>query len=121
MTPAISLLVPLVLHACTVARPIASNPSPESIQAYLQTHPRAPLRVTDSAGRARWVYETALSGDTLRGLRATTMPRQHVAVPVRQITQVSAPRFSILHTLGLVGGILTITAILAFATPGPVY
>src|SRR5512144_1947239 len=102
------LPVLLALPACTVTRPIAPNPAPASIQEYLRAHPRAALKVTDSTGQARWVYDASVSADTLRGVRSTTMPRQPVTIPLHEVTGVSATRLSAGRTLGLFGGILAI-------------
>jgi hypothetical protein len=121
MKPSTSLVLFLVLQACTAVRPIGENPSPESIRSYLRSHPGAALRLTDSTGQARWVYDITVNGDTLRGSRSSTMPRLSVAVSLRDITQVGAPRFSTTRTLGLIGGILTVAAIFAFTTPGATY
>src|SRR5512146_661520 len=121
MKASTSLVLLLAFQACTAVRPIAQNPSPESIQAYLRSHPGATLRVTDSTGQARWVYDIAVIGDTLRGLRSSTMPRLPVVVPLRHITQVGAPRLSTTRTLRLIGGMLAVAAIFAFTTPGATY
>jgi hypothetical protein len=91
------------------------------VENYLRDHPNAVLRVIDSTGRTRWVYETSLNGDTLRGFRVPTMPRQPVAIRLGETREVAAPRFSAVHTLGLVGGILALVGGLALMAPEPVY
>jgi hypothetical protein len=116
-----SLLLFLVLPACTVTRPIATSPAPQSLENYLRAHPRAALRVVDSTGRARWVYEATLRADTLRGLRAPTMPRQLVTIPLGEVAEVGASRMSPVRTLGFIGGILALGAALALMAPGPTY
>ena len=118
---ATSLAVLLALPACTVTRPIAPAPAPESIQEYLRAHPRTALRVTDSTGQVRWVYDAFLSADTLRGLRSTTMPRRPVTIPLTELSAVSASRLSAVRTLGLFGGILAVGVVLALSGPGPIY
>ncbi len=75
-----SLAVALLLTGCSATRPVTSAPTPASIQGYLDRHPHAALRVADSTGRSQWIYEAELRGDTLRGLRTSTMPRDSIAV-----------------------------------------
>ena len=120
MRPPFYFLV-LLLPGCSVTRPIAPVPAPEAVENYLRAHPNAALRVVDSTGRARWVYDASLNADTLRGLRAPTMPRQPVAISLGETREVAAPRFSAVRTLGLVGGILAVVAGLALMAPDPVY
>ena len=72
-------------------------------------------------GRSQWIYEAELRGDTLRGLRTSTMPRDSIAVAVTQITKVAAPRFSTTRTLGIVGGLAAVVGIWALMAPQPVY
>ena len=72
-------------------------------------------------GRSQWIYEAELRGDTLRGLRTSTMPRDSIAVAVIQITEVAAPRFSTTRTLGIVGGLAAVAGIWALMAPQPVY
>jgi len=79
------------------------------------------LRVADSTGRSQWIYEAELRGDTLRGLRTSTMPRDSIAVAVIQINEVAAPRFSTTRTLGIVGGLAAVVGIWALMAPQPVY
>lgn len=110
----------LLLSGCSATRPLA-GPASVSIQEYLRHHPRAALRVADSTGRRQWIYEAELRGDTLRGVRNTSMPRNPIAIPVNQISAVGAPRFSAAHTLGLLGGIAAVAGILALMAPEPVY
>jgi len=106
---------------CSATRPLARAPTPASIQDYLRRHPHAALRITDSMGRRQWIYNAELRSDTLRGFRNTTMPRGAIAVPLIQITEVAAPRFSSTRTLGLVGGLAAVVGVLALMAPEPVY
>ncbi len=116
-----SLAVALLLTGCSATRPVTSAPTPASIQGYLDRHPHAALRVADSTGRSQWIYEAELRGDTLRGLRTSTMPRDSIAVAVIQINEVAAPRFSTTRTLGIVGGLAAVVGIWALMAPQPVY
>jgi hypothetical protein len=117
----VRMLLCLFIPGCTVTRSIAPAAAPETIESYLRTHPHAALRVTDSTGRARWVYDASLGADTLRGFRASTMPRQSLTIPVREIRQVAAPRFSPVHTMGFIAAIGALVAGLAIMAPDPVY
>jgi hypothetical protein len=72
-------------------------------------------------GRRQWIYDAELRSDTLRGFRNTTMPHGPIAVPLIQITEVAAPRFSSTRTLGLVGGLAAVVGVLALMAPEPVY
>ena len=120
-TEAASLALIVLAAGCTATRPVAQIPTPETILDYLRAHPHSALRVTDSTGGARWIYDATLDGDTLRGLRASTMPRELVAIPTGRIRSVAAPKFSASRTLGLIGGILAVGAVFALTTPGPTY
>jgi hypothetical protein len=87
----------------------------------LQDHPHAILQVTDTVGRKRWLYDASLRGDTLHGLRTTTMPRERIAFSLDQIRQVAAPRFSTGRTLGLVGTLAALVGVWALMAPEPQY
>ena len=113
--------VVLLLTSCSATGPVASAPTPASIQGYLDRHPHAALRIADSVGRSQWIYEAELRGDTLHGLRTSTRPRDSIAVAVIQITEVAAPRFSTTRTLGIVGGVAAVVGIWALIAPQPVY
>lgn len=124
MSSATSILcVPVLIAgtACSVTRPVAPTPTPANIQEYLAHHPKTPIKIVDSTGRSRWIYEASLRGDTLRGLATTTMPRTPIAMDLRQVSQVAAPRFSATRTLGLLGGLAALLALYALALPEPVY
>jgi len=60
-------------------------------------------------------------GDTLRGLRNTTMPRDSIAMPLRHVSEVAAPRFSATRTLGLLGGLAALVGLYALTLPEPVF
>ena len=119
--PAAILLALALIPGCSVVRPVAPAPTPATIAAYLQDHPRAILQVTDTAGRKRWLYDVSLRGDTLHGLRTTTMPREPAAFSLDQIRQVAAPRFSAGRTLGLVGALVSLVGVWALMAPEPQY
>ena len=121
LIPVVAISLALVGIACTATRVIAPVPTPEAIDSYLRTHPRDALRVTDSAGRARWFYSPTLSPDTLRGFRAATMPRLPIAIPVGQITSIAAPKFSASRTLGLIGAAAALGALFVLTAPRPIY
>jgi hypothetical protein len=118
---AASLALVVLAAGCTATRPVAQTPTPETIDDYLRAHPHSAMRVTDSTGGARWVYDATFDGDTLRGLRTSTMPRHLVAIPADRIRSVAAPKFSASRTLGLIGAILAVGAVLVLTTPGPTY
>ena len=117
----VSVPLMLLVAACSVTKPVASTPTPASIQEYLARHPRAILRIADSTGRRQWIYDANLRADTLRGLRSTTMPRDSVAIPLRQVSEVAAPRFSATRTLGVLGGLAALVGFYALMLPDPVY
>src|SRR6267154_1541982 len=98
----IRFVMPIVLVACSVTRP-TSLPTPSASAQDRTIYPA--LLITDSTGRARWVYDAWVEGDTLRGLRAADAPRERIAVPLSQVTAVAAPRFSTGRSVGLVGGL----------------
>ena len=116
------LLVVLLISACSVTKPVAPSPTPESIQAYLSDHPRATLRVTDSTGHKQWIYETRLRGDTLRGQRNASFRWDSIGIALAGKTEVAAPHFSPTRTLGLLGGIAALVGFFALVVqPKPVY
>jgi len=115
------LIAPLVVAACVATRPVAPVPTPASVQDYLHRHPHATLRIADSTGRRRWIYDAALQGDTLHGVRNTSLPRDPVAVPFAQLREVSAQRFSTTRTLFLVGAMAALVGLVALMMPDPVY
>jgi len=112
------LFVPIVLLACSVTRP-ALLPTPSPTHQGRSTYPA--LRVTDSAGRARWVYNAWVDGDTLRGLRSPDMLRERIALPINQVRAVAAPRFSPGRTVGLIAGLGGVVMAVFLLTPDPVY
>ena len=110
------LFVPIVLLACSVTRPaLLPTPSPTHRSTY-----RA-LLVTDSAGRARWVYNAWVDGDTLRGLRSPDMLRERIALPINQVRAVAAPRFSPGRTVGLISGLVGVVVAAVLLGPHQVY
>jgi len=112
------LFVPIVFLACSVTRP-AFLPTPSPTEQGRTTHPA--LLVTDSAGRARWVYNAWVEGDTLRGLRSPDMPRERIALPIDQVRAVAAPRFSLRRTVGLIAGLGGVVMAALLLAPDPVY
>src|SRR5436309_2521221 len=114
----IHLVVPIVLLACSVTRP-TSLPAPSASAQDRTIYPA--LLVTDSTGRARWVYDAWVEGDTLRGLRAADAPRERIAVPLSQVKAVAAPRFSTGRTVGLIGGVVGVVLAAVLLAPDPVY
>ena len=122
MTARWSLSLTLLIAACGVTKPVAPTPTPVSIQAYLSEHSHSTLRVTDSSGRKRWIYDARLRGDTLRGLRNANVRWDSLAVPLEGVSEVAARRFSPTRTLGLLGGLAAIVGFVAIATkPETVY
>ena len=111
----------LLVMACTVTKPVAPAPTSASVQEYLARYPHAILRITDSTGHGQWIYDAHLRGDTLRGLRNTTMPRDSIAMPLRQVSEIAAPHFSATRTFGLLGGLAALVGVYALLLPGPVY
>ena len=113
----IVLVVPLVFLACSVTRPI-SLPAPSTSE-----HPTkyAALLVTDSTGRARWVYNAFVEGDTLRGVRNPQGGRERLALPLSHVKSVAAARFSTGRTLGLVGTLGGIVLVIGLAASPPDY
>ena len=110
------LFLPLFL-GCSVTRP-AALPAPS----LGEPSPAVPaLRVTDSTGRAQWIYRAWVDGDTLRGLGSPDMPRQRIAMPVGAVRAVAASRFSLGRTAGLIGGLLGAFAAAVLLAPEPVY
>ena len=110
----------LLLTGCTITRPVIANPTPNSIQEYLQHRAPATLLVSDSSGHKRWVYRAVVAGDTLRGLR-TTNPPVPIDIPLNQISGVAGSRYSSGRTLALVGGIAALALLLALNAPQPTY
>lgn len=49
------------------------------------------------------------------------MPRDPIAVPLNQLTEVAAPRFSATRTLELMGGVAAVVGVFALMMPDPVY
>ncbi len=117
----ITISLMLLVTACSVTKPVAPAPTPASIQEYLGRHPHAILRVADSTGRRQWIYDANLRGDTLRGLRNPTMPRDSIAMPLRQVSEIAAPRFSATRTLGVLGGLAALVGVYSLLLPEPVY
>jgi hypothetical protein len=117
----ISMSLMLLVTACSVTKPVSPAPTPASIQEYLARYPHATLRIADSTGRTQWIYDANLRGDTLRGLRSATMPRDSIAMPLRQVSEVAAPRFSATRTFGLVGALAALVGLYALLLPDPVY
>lgn len=98
------ILLAVVLSGCSRLRPIATAPTPATLTEYLRTHQRPTLRVTDSTGRSRWLYDSRMSGDTLQGLRTPDRFSAPVVYPVNQLNDVAAQEFSVTRTLGLLAG-----------------
>lgn len=122
MTPStMSMSLLLLVTACSLTKPVTPTLTPASIREYLGRHAHAVLRIADSTGRRQWIYDATLRGDTLRGLRTTTMPRDSIAVPLRQVSEVAAPRFSATRTLGVLGGLAALVGFFALMLPEPVY
>ena len=116
-----SMSLMLLVTACSVTKPVAPAPIPASIQEYLASHPHATLRIADSTGRRQWIYDANLRGDTLRGLRTATMPRDSIAMPLRQVSEVAAPRFSATRTFGMFGALAALVGLYALLLPEPVF
>ena len=110
--------VPIVLLACSVTRP-TSLPAPSVSEQRRTMYPA--LLVTDSTGRARWVYNAWVERDTLRGLRYPEASRERIALPVSQVMAVAAPRFSPGRTVGLIAGLGGVVIAALLLAPEPVY
>ena len=108
----------MVLLACSVTRPTAF-PVPSANEQRPTVYPA--LLVTDSAGRATWIFRAWVERDTLRGLRAPDMPREHVALPMSQVKGVAASRFSLGRTFGLLGGLGGVLGAIILMAPEPVW
>src|SRR2546423_15143120 len=121
LTSSRALLLAFALTGCTAMHPVASAPTPVSIQAYLDRHPHAAVQVIDTLGRGRWIYDAGVHGDTLLGVRNTSPPWDPIALPFSQIRDVCAPRFSMVRTAGLLGGVVAIVGVTALSAPKPVY
>ncbi len=121
LSRALPVVASLLLPACTITRPAVTNPTPASIQDYLQHRPRPALLISDSSGRKQWVYSTEVVGDTLRGRRTQTNPPDPVAIPLDQISGVAASRYSTSRTLLLLGGLASFALVLALNAPTPTY
>ena len=121
LSRALPVVASLLLAACTITRPAVTNPTPASIQDYLQHRPRPVLLISDSSGRKQWVYGTEVVGDTLRGRRTQTNPPDPVAIPLDQISGVAASRYSTSRTLLLVGGLASLALVLALNAPTATY
>jgi hypothetical protein len=111
----------LLLSGCTITRPVIANPTPSSIQEYLQHRAPATLLVSDSSGHKRWVYSAVVVADTLRGRGTTTNPPVPIDIPLNQISGVAGSRYSSGRTLALVGGIAALALVLALNAPQPTY
>jgi hypothetical protein len=111
----------LLLTGCAITRPVIANPTPSSIQEYVQHRAPATLLVSDSSGHKRWVYNAVVAGDTLRGRRTTTNPPVAINIPLNQINGVAESRYSSGRTLALVGGIAALVLVLALNAPPPTY
>ena|SRR2546425_12186806 len=112
------IAVPIVFLACSVTRP-TSLPTPSASEQGRTIYPA--LLVTDSTGRARWVYDAWVERDTLRGLRAPEAPRERIALPMRQVMAVAVPRFSPGRTVGLISGLVGVVVAAVLLAPDPVY
>src|SRR6266513_4114427 len=110
-----AVLLVLALIACTAIHPVTSAPTPISIQAYLDRHPDAAVQVIDTLGRGRWIYDARVHGDTLLGVGNTSPPWDPIALPFSQIRDVRAPRFSMVRTAGLLGGVVAIVGVTALS------
>src|SRR5437868_12869347 len=117
----ITMSLMLLLTACTVTKPVAPAPTSASVQEYLARYPHAILRITDSTGHGQWIYDAHLQGDTLRGLRNTTMPRDSIAMPLRQQGEIAAPHFSATRTFVLLAGLAAVVGVDALLLPRPLY
>ena len=119
-----ALSLPVVfsfLAGCTTTRPVVANPTPASIQEYLQRSSRATLLISDSSGHKQWLYGAEIVRDTLRGHRTQTNPPVLAAVPLSQITGVAASRYSTGRTLMFLGGLVSLALVLALNAPSPQY
>lgn len=120
-TRAVPVVIAVLMTSCTITRPVAVAPTPSSLEEYLRGRTRAALRITDSVGRRRWVYDAIVRGDTLRGSRSQTTPRDSIAVPLNQIREIAVSRYSATRTLGFVGGLVALVGLLALLAPDPTY
>ena len=119
---ALSLPVVLsLLGGCTTTRLVVANPTPASIQEYLQRSSRPTLLISDSSGHKQWLYGAEIIRDTLRGHRTQTNPPALAAVPLSQITGVAASRYSTARTLVFLGGLASLALVLALNAPSPQY
>jgi hypothetical protein len=99
------LAAALLFASCTYNRPVTLAP-PESIASYLAAHHPSDVLVTDTSGRARWVHDPRLDGDTICGSHYHDFTRPRVAIPVDVIRSLATPHFSLGRTLGLLGAVL---------------
>jgi len=113
-----------VIAACSVNRPVTLTPEPNALAGYLTAHHPADIRITDSAGRARWLHAPRLDGDTLRGVPGTDLPPQRLAIPMTAVRSVEVPQLCTGRTLGLFGAVVATAglALLIIASgTGPSY
>src|ERR1041384_2345737 len=107
----------LVCAACSSVRPLTPTPTPLSIQQYVVRHPHSDLRVSDSLGRSRWIHNVEVHGDTLRGIRDPSLPRDRIAIPLTEITQLAVSQFSAGRTVALIGGVAAVAGVWAVMLP----
>ena len=111
----------ILVAACTVVQPMASGPTPVPVGDYLKAHPHAALRVVDTSGKSRWFYYAEVRGDTLRGARHSFPPREEIALPLSDISEVGVSQFSAGRTAGLAGTVAAVLVVMALTAPKPVY
>lgn len=112
------LAIPLLLIGCSVTRPL-SLPTPAGTENRPSVYPA--LRVTDSAGRARWVYNARVEGDSIWGSRHPGASRPRIAVPLAEVRTLATPHFHVGRTVGLIGGLAGVVVAAALLAPDPVY
>jgi hypothetical protein len=99
-----SVLIGLLLPACSVTRPMPVALDAPGVSAFLADHPHTNLRVTEHSGRHYWVHAPVVRGDSLVGQRGYDVPVQALSVPLDQVAELRTSHFSWGRTGAVVAG-----------------